>query len=49
VAGGCALTRVLARAHFLSDVTLAAIVGCLVASTLWTRVQSARLPDDATP
>ena len=41
VAAGCALTRVLAHAHFLSDVTLAGIVGWLVASTLWTRVRSA--------
>ena len=35
LATGCALTRVLARAHFLSDVTLAAIVGWLVAAALW--------------
>jgi membrane-associated phospholipid phosphatase len=35
LAAGCALTRVLARAHFLSDVTLAAIVGWLVAAGLW--------------
>jgi membrane-associated phospholipid phosphatase len=35
LAAGCAVTRVLARAHFLSDVTLAAIVGILVASCLW--------------
>jgi membrane-associated phospholipid phosphatase len=35
LAAGCALTRVLARAHFLSDVTLAAIVGWAVAAVLW--------------
>ena len=35
LAAGCALTRVLARAHFLSDVTLAAIVGWVVAAGLW--------------
>jgi len=35
LAAGCALTRVLARAHFLSDVVLAAIVGWLVATILW--------------
>lgn len=35
LAAGCALTRVLARSHFLSDVVLAAIVGWLVASLLW--------------
>jgi membrane-associated phospholipid phosphatase len=51
VAGGCALTRVLARAHFLSDVTLAGVVGSLVASTLWTgwRMRSARFFNDAGP
>jgi membrane-associated phospholipid phosphatase len=38
VAAGCALTRVLARAHFLSDVTLSAIVGWIVAAGVarWT-------------
>ena len=35
LAAGCALTRVLARAHFLSDVTLAAIIGWAVAALLW--------------
>jgi membrane-associated phospholipid phosphatase len=35
LATGCALTRVLTRAHFLSDVALAAIVGWLVAAGLW--------------
>jgi membrane-associated phospholipid phosphatase len=35
LAAGCALTRVLTRAHFLSDVALAAIVGWLVAAGLW--------------
>jgi membrane-associated phospholipid phosphatase len=35
LAVGCALTRVLARAHFLSDVTLAAIVGWAVAAMVW--------------
>ncbi|HEY2374699.1 MAG TPA: phosphatase PAP2 family protein [Gemmatimonadaceae bacterium] len=37
VAAGCAITRVLARAHFLSDVVLAGIVGSLVATALWDR------------
>ncbi|HEY2065798.1 MAG TPA: phosphatase PAP2 family protein [Gemmatimonadaceae bacterium] len=38
IAAGCALTRVLARAHFLSDVTLSAIVAWPVASVIayWT-------------
>jgi membrane-associated phospholipid phosphatase len=31
----CALTRVVAGAHFLSDVVLAAIVGYLVSAILW--------------
>jgi membrane-associated phospholipid phosphatase len=35
LAAGCALTRVLARAHFLSDVALAAIVGWAVAALVW--------------
>jgi membrane-associated phospholipid phosphatase len=33
-AAGCAVTRVLAQAHFTSDVVLAAIAGMLVARTL---------------
>jgi membrane-associated phospholipid phosphatase len=35
LATGCALTRVLARAHFLSDVTLSAIIGWGVAVLVW--------------
>lgn len=35
VAGACALTRVAARAHFLSDVTLGAILAWLVVAGLW--------------
>jgi membrane-associated phospholipid phosphatase len=35
LAAGCALTRVLARAHFLSDVTLSAIIGWGVGAMLW--------------
>lgn len=38
LAAGCGLTRVLARAHFLSDVVLAALVGWLVAALLDSRV-----------
>jgi membrane-associated phospholipid phosphatase len=33
-AAGCAVTRVLAQAHFTSDVVLAAIAGALVARSL---------------
>lgn len=35
LAAGCAVTRVLAHAHFLSDVTLSAIVGWVVAALVW--------------
>jgi membrane-associated phospholipid phosphatase len=35
LAAGCALTRVLSRAHFLSDVTLSAIIGWGVAALVW--------------
>ncbi len=35
LAAGCAYTRVAARAHFLSDVVLAAIVAWLVVALLW--------------
>jgi membrane-associated phospholipid phosphatase len=33
----CALARVLSRAHFLSDVTVAGLLGVLVADRLWLR------------
>jgi membrane-associated phospholipid phosphatase len=46
LATGCALTRVLARAHFLSDVTLSAIIGWGVAALVW-RWYLRRLPDRA--
>jgi membrane-associated phospholipid phosphatase len=35
LAAGCALTRVAAQAHFLSDVTLAAIAGLFIARLMW--------------
>lgn len=35
LAAGCALTRVLARAHFLSDVMLSAIIAWAIAALLW--------------
>ncbi len=35
LAAGCALTRVLAGAHFVSDVVLAALCGMLVSAFLW--------------
>jgi membrane-associated phospholipid phosphatase len=43
VAAGCALTRVLARAHFLSDVTLSAIVAWPLAAAVahWTLQRTA--------
>jgi membrane-associated phospholipid phosphatase len=48
LAAGCALTRVLARAHFLSDVTLAAIIGWAVAAVLWHVVNAAKDPHRGT-
>jgi membrane-associated phospholipid phosphatase len=37
LAAGCALARVASQAHFLSDVTVAALVGWAVASLVWRR------------
>lgn len=37
LAAGCAITRVEAQAHFLSDVTVAAVVGMLVAEWGWRK------------
>jgi undecaprenyl-diphosphatase len=37
LAAGCAFSRVAAHAHFLSDVTAAAILGIVVAELLWRR------------
>lgn len=37
LAAGCALTRVMARAHFLSDVALSALLAWLVVAALWRR------------
>jgi membrane-associated phospholipid phosphatase len=37
LAAGCALSRVLAGAHFLSDVTVAAVLGIATAALLWRR------------
>lgn len=37
LAAGCALSRVAAGAHFLSDVTVAAVLGIAVAEWLWRR------------
>jgi undecaprenyl-diphosphatase len=47
LAVGCALARVLSRAHFLSDVTAAAILGWVVTDWLWRRYAPA--PVVATP
>ena len=41
LAAGCALTRVAAQAHFLSDVVVAGVVGWLVIALLW-RLQAKR-------
>jgi len=37
LAAGCAVSRVAAHAHFLSDVTAAGILGIIVAGLLWRR------------
>lgn len=37
LAAGCAMSRVAAHAHFLSDVTAAAVLGIVVAELLWRR------------
>ncbi|MGH7560630.1 MAG: phosphatase PAP2 family protein, partial [Gemmatimonadales bacterium] len=37
LAAGCALTRVLARAHFLSDVVVGAVAGWAVGALIWRR------------
>jgi membrane-associated phospholipid phosphatase len=41
LAAGCALTRVAAQAHFLSDVVVAGVAGWLVVALLW-RLQARR-------
>lgn len=48
-AAGCAFSRVLARAHFLSDVTLAAIVGWFVVAGIWRFVVVSEPQDLQTP
>ena len=42
LAAGCALTRVLARAHFASDVVVGALAGWAVGALLWSRLGAAR-------
>jgi len=37
LAAGCAMSRVAAHAHFLSNVTAAAVLGIVVAELLWRR------------
>ena len=37
LAGGCALTRLQAHAHFLSDVAVAALAGYVVVALVWRR------------
>ncbi|HEU5217144.1 MAG TPA: phosphatase PAP2 family protein [Gemmatimonadales bacterium] len=42
LAAGCAATRVLARAHFLSDVVVGALAGWAVGALLWNRFGAPR-------
>ena len=37
LAAGCAITRVAAQAHFLSDVTVGAVAGIVVAEGMWRK------------
>lgn len=46
LAAGCALTRVMSRAHFLSDVVVGALAGWAVGSLLW-RAYSLPSPSSA--
>ncbi len=45
LAAGCAITRVLARAHFLSDVVVGALAGWAVGALLWSRFAAHRSPN----
>ena len=49
LAGACAIARVLSRAHFLSDVTVAGFLGWAVADVLWRRFAVVQEPTAATP
>ena len=42
---GCAITRVLARAHFASDVVVGALAGWAVGALLWKRFGAPRSPN----
>ncbi|HEX3926568.1 MAG TPA: phosphatase PAP2 family protein [Gemmatimonadales bacterium] len=42
LAAGCAITRLLAQAHFLSDVTVGAVVGYAIAAVAWRQWQEVR-------
>ena len=49
LAVGCAYSRVAAGAHFLSDVTVGAVLGIAVAGLLWRRFPSAPLNPSGSP
>jgi membrane-associated phospholipid phosphatase len=49
LAWGCALSRVAAGAHFLSDVVVAAVLGWLVGAFLWRHAPATIRPVAATP
>jgi len=46
---GCAITRVLARAHFLSDVALGAVLGVALVAVIGRKLPLPRSPDRAIP
>ena len=45
LAAACAVTRVLARAHFASDVVVGALAGWAVGALLWNRFGAHRSPN----
>lgn len=49
LAVACALGRIFVGAHFLSDVTVAALLGWLVAAALWRRFPPPGSPESETP
>ena len=45
MAVGCAVTRVQARAHFLSDVVVAAVLAWITVALLWSRFEALGLDE----
>jgi membrane-associated phospholipid phosphatase len=47
LAAGCGITRVLARAHFVSDVVVAAVAALATTALLWRRFGRTYFPRSA--